>query len=572
VAKKNKKGDTESLPVFPTGTPEDGTAPVDSPSMADPLPLELFRDSAAETGPDIAEAAPPKHTLFGEIAVEEKYITPAQLEECLLILRTTRPPPRLGRVLQEKGYITQLQIEVILDIQRANLADRRQRRETGQLFGQLAAAAGFCPPDKVREALHAQLESARVGSRRMLGQILLAGGRINHFQFLEILRRQDKFYVHCDGCGANYLVEGKSEGNRLLCRGCFKVLTLSFEGNPAVESSAWLLREEQERPPKRLTARGAEGLGPFLFKSEIGRGTHGVVLLVKDQRNSKTRALKIFRLPPDVPRERLARAMEPVLRLKLPSVIEVHESGVIEGLPYLSMSFITGTTLAQMISKQALELDSQVLVLEKVSRTLAQAHERGIAHGDLKPTNILLDENGNPHLTDFGLAAIEGVSQPGEVISDVEYRAPEQGEGLAKPYGDIYAVGVLLFKALTSRTPHELSSESGAGLPRVPSAINPAAPADLEAICLRCLRPDPNDRYPDMLAVAEDLRRWLKGEAVLARQEYTVRREAPRSRRVMILALVAAALAVGALIFKACGSPPEKSGSHSNLEAVSEPA
>jgi len=217
-----------------------------------------------------------------------------------------------------------------------------------------------------------------------------------------------------------------------------------------------------------------------------------------------------------------------------------------------------------MISKQALELDSQVLVLEKVSRTLAQAHERGIAHGNLKPTNILLDENGNPHLTDFGLAAIEGVSQPGEVISDAEYRAPEQGDGTAKPYGDIYAIGVLLFKALTSRTPHELASESGVGLPRVPSAINPAAPADLEAICLRCLRPDPNDRYPTMTAVAEDLHRWLKGEPVLARQENTVSRQAPSNRRALVLALVAAVLAVGVLVVKACGSPSEKTGSHSN--------
>jgi hypothetical protein len=554
VPKKHKKGETESLPVFPMGDPAAGPVPAENPSMADPLPLELFRDSVAESGPDIAEAAPPKHTLFGEIAVQEKYITPAQLEECLLILRTTRPPPRLGRVLQEKGYITQLQIEVILDIQRANLADRRQRRETGQLFGQLAAVAGFTSPDHVREALHAQLESARVGSRRMLGQILLGAGRINHFQFLEILRRQDKYFVHCDGCGANYLVEGKSEGSRLLCRGCFKVLTLPLEGNPAVESSAWLLREELERPPKRLSGRGAEGLGPFLFKSEVGRGTHGVVLLVKDQRNSKTRALKLFRLPEDVPRERLAKAMEPVLRLKLPSVIEVHESGVIEGLPYLSMSFITGTTLAQMISKQALELDSQVLVLEKVARTLAQAHERGIAHGNLKPTNILLDENGNPHLTDFGLAAIEGVAQPGEVISDAEYRAPEQGDGPARPYGDVYAVGVLLFKALTSRTPHELASESGVGLPRVPSAINPAAPADLEAICLRCLRPDPNDRYRDMTALAEDLRRWLKGEPVHSRQEHTVRSVRPRSRRrpLVVALAIAGLVAAVAFLVKAC--------------------
>jgi len=553
VAKK--KGDTESNPSPPPG-PDAGALhslpdiPDTGSSIADPLPLELFQEAAPAESPE-AEAAAPRHVLFGDIAVQEKYVTPAQLEECLAIVRTTQPTPRLGRVMQDKGYLTQLQIEVILDIQRVNLVDRRQKRETGRLFGQLASALGFCTPEHVREALLSQLEGARNGARRMIGQILLSEGRINHFQFFEILRRQEKYFLHCDGCGANYLVEGKSDSGRVLCRGCFKVMTA--QANPAVESSAWILREEQERPPKRLGARGAEALGPFTFVAEIGRGTHGVVLLVKDQRVSKVRALKLFRLPEGVAREKLARAMQPVLRLKHASVIEVHESGVIEGLPYLSLSFITGTTLALMISKQALELDSQVLVLEKVARTLADTHARGIAHGNLKPTNILLDENGNPHLTDFGLGAVEGIPQAGDVISDVEYRAPEQGSGPGSPEGDIYSVGVLLFKALTSRTPHELTSESGVGLPKVPSAVNPAAPADLEAICLRCLKNDPASRYESMKALAEDLRRWLKGEPVQARQDQVSPHERSRPRRrrlnlVMVAALVALVVALGWLL------------------------
>jgi tRNA A-37 threonylcarbamoyl transferase component Bud32 len=540
---KKRKGDTESTPVFPSVPPEaqaSGGLPDDASSLADPLPLELFRE--APSGP-VEGVSPGRHVLFGEIAVQEKYITPAQLEECMAVVRSTHPPPRLGRVMQDKGYLTQLQIEVILDIQRVNLADRRQKRESGQLFGQLASAAGFCTPDHVRDALHAQLEGARHGARRPIGQILLSAGRINHFQFFELLRQQDKYFVHCDGCGANYLVEGKSDGGRVLCRSCFKVLALSAQGGPAVDSSAWILREEQERPAKRLTSRGAESLGPFTFVSEVGRGTHGVVLLVKDHRISRVRALKLFRLPEGVARERLARAMQPVLRLKHPSVIEVHESGVIEGLPYLAMTFITGTTLALMISKQALEVDSQALVLEKVARTLADTHARGIAHGNLKPTNILLDENGNPHLADFGLGGVEGIPQAGGVISDVEYKAPEQADGGGSPAGDIYSIGVLLFKALTSRTPYEVNPSPGATLPRVPSAINPAAPADLEAICLRCLRDEPGERYPGMKALADDLQRWLKGEPVLARREQpSAVMDVPRPRRFGRIILVAAAV------------------------------
>jgi serine/threonine protein kinase len=379
----------------------------------------------------------------------------------------------------------------------------------------------------------------------MIGQILLAAGRINHFQFFEILRRQGSSSSTATAA-AHLPVEGKSDSGRVLCRGCFKVLTQ--QESPAVESSAWILREEQERPPKRLSSRGAEALGPFTFMAEVGRGTHGVVLLVKDQRVSKVRALKLFRLPEGVAREKLARAMQPVLRVKHPAVIEVHESGVIEGLPYLSMSFITGTTLALMISKQALELDSQVLVLEKVARTLTDTHARGIAHGNLKPTNILLDENGNPHLTDFGLGAVEGVPQAGDVISDVEYRSPEQGSGAGSPAGDVYSLGVLLFKALTSRTPHELTSESGVGLPKVPSAINPAAPADLEAICLRCLSADPAARYESMEALAEDLKRWLKGEPVLAPREPPVSLLMTRPKRSKLRLVVAAAIATLAVI------------------------
>ncbi len=171
--------------------------------------------------------------------------------------------------------------------------------------------------------------------------------------------------------------------------------------------------------------------------------------------------------------------------------------------------------------RQAAEL------IAKVARTVHYAHEHGILHRDIKPGNILLDKNGEPHLTDFGLARLveaeSTVTGTLEVLGTPSYMAPEQAAGettkLSKAT-DVYGLGAVLYQLLTGHPPFAggttyetikllLNSE-----PRPPRLLNPKVDRDLSTICLKCLEKDPKRRYPSALALAEDLEHWLKHEPI----------------------------------------------------------
>src|SRR5262245_46783768 len=142
--------------------------------------------------------------LFGAIAVQEGLITPAQLEEALARQLAQKPPKRIGEILVEKGVLTAPQVDIVLDIQRINIADRMESPEAGGLFGQIAVQAGFVTVDQVNECVRAQQELAAKGSPTMIGQLLLQKGHLRYDQFIEVLAKQEKFALRCIGCGTHY--------------------------------------------------------------------------------------------------------------------------------------------------------------------------------------------------------------------------------------------------------------------------------------------------------------------------------------------------------------------------------
>lgn len=272
-------------------------------------------------------------------------------------------------------------------------------------------------------------------------------------------------------------------------------------------------------------------IGPYEILEEIGRGGMGRVYAARQTGLGRVVALKVmegagrgtdFEL-------RFLRESQTAAGLRHPNLVTIHDSGRADGFLYFSMDYVEGGDLAKRLRGRAFAPWEAASLLRKIALALAHAHERGVIHRDIKPSNILLDGE-EPKLADFGLAA---PLEPGGdltmvtgVIGTPHYLAPEallNGSGALSVASDVYAAGVVLFELLTGRTPFAgaapgaLVALADRSEPPSPRLLAPAVPKDLETICLKCLERDPLRRYPDATSLAEDLRRFLDGEPIIAR-------------------------------------------------------
>src|SRR5881409_2180040 len=225
------------------------------------------------------------------------------------------------------------------------------------------------------------------------------------------------------------------------------------------------------------------------------------------------------------------------------------------------MKFIEGGQLDEIVRREPMPIRQATELIAKVARTVHYAHEHGILHRDIKPGNILLDAEGEPHLTDFGLARLleteSTVTRTLEVLGTPSYMAPEQalGENAAVSSAtDVYGLGAVLYQLLTGQPPFAggttyetikllLDTEL-----RQPRLLNPKIDRDLATICLKCLEKDPKRRYSSALALAEDLEHWLKHEPIQARHTGVFARGKKWVRRNPTSALLAASLLVLATV------------------------
>jgi WD40 repeat protein len=304
---------------------------------------------------------------------------------------------------------------------------------------------------------------------------------------------------------------------------------------------------------------------------EIGRGGMGVVYRARQRRLNRVVALKMILAgefaSPDAMR-RFRDEAENVARLDHPHIVPVFEVGEHNGLPYFSMKYIEGGSLARRLSQgPPLTPRELAALMAKVARAVHHAHQRGILHRDIKPGNILLDAAGEPYVTDFGLAKqVEQATAhtlSGAVVGTASYMAQEQAQGHSKRLttaADVYGLGAVLYELLTGRPPFrgETALETLQLVvteePVPPSRLRPGVPRDLEVICLTCLRKEPEKRYESALALAEDLERWLAGEAIRARATGSVERAARWVRRhparaaLLLVSFVASLALVGVLV------------------------
>jgi len=292
------------------------------------------------------------------------------------------------------------------------------------------------------------------------------------------------------------------------------------------------------------TATAVPEIPGYEFIRELGHGGMGIVFLARDTRLNRFVAVKMILnadFADDHRRTMFQREAEAIARLQHPQIVQVYELGECAGLPFFSLEFCGGGSLNRKLRGEVLEPKFAARIVEQLARAMAYAHEQGVVHRDLKPQNILLDEHGNPKVTDFGLAKLmdSDNTRSMSVMGTPQYMSPEQAtESKSVDHRtDIWALGVILYEMLTGRVPFRGdSSLETMQLVRNQEPVSvrqlqPKVPRDLETIAMKCLQKDRTKRYPTSLEFAEDLQRFLEGRLIQARPVGAIERGVRWSRR-----------------------------------------
>ncbi len=304
--------------------------------------------------------------------------------------------------------------------------------------------------------------------------------------------------------------------------------------------------------------------GRFRILRFLGVGGMGIVFEAFDPALERRVALKLVKAPTPDLQARFQREARAQARIDHENVCRVYEVGKIEGRTYIAMQFLEGRTLE--IAAPDLTLEQKVQVMTAVCEGLHAAHRGGLIHRDVKPGNVMVDENPDGglavHIMDFGIAreiAGSDLTQTGATLGTPHYMAPEQVDssiGGLDRRTDVYGLGATLYKVLTGKTPfagnpgmvvmHLVLEEE----PPSPRRLVPSLPRDLETIVLKCLEKEPGRRYPSARALYEDLRRYLDDEPIEARRAswlYRLHRLARKHRAALAVATIAVILIVAAL-------------------------
>jgi len=334
------------------------------------------------------------------------------------------------------------------------------------------------------------------------------------------------------------------------------------------------------------------GVPGYEVLEELGRGGMGIVYRARQTRLKRVVALKMILAGAGADDEELSRSRteaEAVARLQHPNIVQIYEVGEHDGRPYCALEFVDGGSLADKLAHTPQPPRYAAAVMQALARAVHHAHQQGVIHRDLKPANVLLTRQGTPKVTDFGLAKRLDVdsarTRTGMVMGTPSYMAPEQAAGRTKeigPAADTYALGAVFYEMLTGRPPFQGASVYDTLLqvqtqePVPPRQLNPAAPRDLETVCLKCLQKDPRKRYASADELADDLRRFLGGEPVQARPVGRAERLARWSRRnprlaiVTGLLLLALALGVPTIIWKWLEADAHLRDANTNLRTSEE--
>ncbi|MCI0343067.1 MAG: serine/threonine protein kinase [Planctomycetales bacterium] len=381
-----------------------------------------------------------------------------------------------------------------------------------KLFCQLAVKLGFLTVPAAQEALGEAVVAERDGQPRPITEILQLGGQLTRDQIREVAKAvRDWTAKHPGPAGSEPPPPDPA-------------LAATLAG-PVPEPSA--------TPPPSMpgTVGAGSTLGKYTLVRKLGQGAMGVVYEATQAGVSRRAAVKVLAhglITNERVVARFRREAEAAARLTHPGIVAIFGMGSHEGVHYIAMEYVDGTTLDELLEKERLTPQRVAEIVAAAADALHYAHENGVIHRDIKPTNLMMDKERRVLVADFGLARPEGASRitgAGQLLGTPAYMAPEQAAGEHESVDrrtDVYSLGATLYEMLTLRAPFE-----GRGVfevlkkvldeePQDPCAVTPTAPRPLANIALKAMAKVADHRYGTAADMREDLKRFLRGESPIA--------------------------------------------------------
>jgi eukaryotic-like serine/threonine-protein kinase len=341
-----------------------------------------------------------------------------------------------------------------------------------------------------------------------------------------------KVAVICSHCGASYQVSDEKLGRAGTCKKCGQQFVLASvaatqDFNPGETITAPI------SPPGGPRRRLGERIGRFTIWSHLGSGAFGSVYQAQDTQLKRDVALKLPHpeiLAHEVHRARFLREPEAAAQLRHPNIVPIYDAGFEGEQFYIASAFINGVSLQRRLAEGRPKFSEAARMVLALAEALHYAHGQGIVHRDVKPANIMLDQNGEPMLMDFGMAQLREaenrLTHDGAAVGTPAYMAPEQAAGKSDevgPASDQYSLGVVLYEMLCGQRPFQgpvaaVLSQVMNQEPEGPQKRNPSVPRDLQTICLKAMSKRPEDRYPSCRHLADDLCRWMENQPIQARR------------------------------------------------------
>lgn len=469
-----------------------------------------------------------RELLFGKLLIAENIIGKDRLKQYLELQETQGF--LLPQILLKENLLDAHRLHPLVE-KYLHLAHENALEESGEelvlsrllLKNQLLTSHALSEVWKEKQASTAM-------SSLSLGELLLKKGLISAVKLLEIYNELEKETFGCPGCDKAFRLLRLSPGKKLRCKHCktvFQVPTIEHEigvyeapstSDDMVEGSD-LLDEEVPRE-----------VADYEILAKIAQGGMGIVCRAQKKTTGQVVAMKILREAHRSSLEAKERFKREALTVKNKlakhkNIVAVLDVGIEKDVPYFTMDFIEGKSLSETIGDKPLPVEQAVNILICLAEGIHYAHSKGVVHRDIKPSNILLDQEGKPLITDFGLAkcmdSMTFVTRSGSTLGTPYYMSPEQAQGkqgLVGPRSDIYALGVVLYEMLTGQNPFkgkdtiEIYQNILSLNPSPPSKLNPQVPKQLDNICLKCLRKKSFQRYSTAEELANDLRRFQQGK------------------------------------------------------------
>lgn len=385
----------------------------------------------------------------------------------------------------------------------------------------------------------------------------------------------DRLRDHLKGCNACREAFEECQANLAflaeISRDLAEGVGEDFQVRPSVLSSDDL----SVRSPWLSGPLPEDAIPGYRIVREIHRGGQGIVYEALQLSTNRTVAVKVLLEGPfssERARFRFEREVRLIAALRHPNIVVIHDSGITQGRHYFAMEYVRGQPLDTHVRLAGLSIRDIIRTFVQVCDAVASAHRSGVIHRDLKPSNILVGEDGNPRILDFGLAKVLGdeeeshglVTATGQIMGTIRYMSPEQTLGnpaAVDTRTDIYALGVILYELVTGAAPYPTSGDLAAAFKNIretepvrPSKLHREVRSELDAVILRAMAKEPGRRYQSASDLTEDLKAWLDGRPVKAKSDssfYVLRKLAVQHyfHTSVLTALVAGLIGFGGISY-----------------------